>query len=66
MTAENKRKSKFLYGIFVQVLSGRALNLLKLTPMNNGFEAWRRLVKEYEPDTPLHYAAMLRALMKPS
>eukprot|EP00972_Heterocapsa_arctica_P063461 9364099-Heterocapsa_arctica.AAC.1 len=60
MTVENKRKSKFLYGISVQVLSGRALNLLKLTLLNNGFESWRRLVKEYEPDTPLRYAAMLR------
>eukprot|EP00972_Heterocapsa_arctica_P082059 12094655-Heterocapsa_arctica.AAC.1 len=51
--------------MFVQVLRGRALTLLRIVPKSNEFEAWRMLVREYEPETPLRYAAMLRALMKP-
>eukprot|EP00972_Heterocapsa_arctica_P048199 7107287-Heterocapsa_arctica.AAC.1 len=44
-----RQKSKLLYGILVQVLSGRALTILKISPPGNGFETWRRLVAEYQP-----------------
>eukprot|EP00972_Heterocapsa_arctica_P037628 5538367-Heterocapsa_arctica.AAC.1 len=53
MKPEVRRKSKFLYSLFIQVLGGRALTLLRLVPKSNGFEAWRMLVREYEPETPL-------------
>eukprot|EP00972_Heterocapsa_arctica_P009223 1359857-Heterocapsa_arctica.AAC.1 len=62
---ESQQNSRLLYGILVQVLNGRALSILKLVPPGGGFEAWRRLVAEYEPETPLRHAAMLRALVKP-
>eukprot|EP00972_Heterocapsa_arctica_P003512 522453-Heterocapsa_arctica.AAC.1 len=45
MMPEVKRKSKFLYSVFIQVLGGRALTLLRLVPKSNGFEPWRMLVQ---------------------
>eukprot|EP00972_Heterocapsa_arctica_P079488 11714786-Heterocapsa_arctica.AAC.1 len=65
MREDVRQKARFLYSVFVQVLSGRALNVLRLVPRYNGFEAWRQLVREYEPDSPLRHAAMLRSLMQP-
>eukprot|EP00972_Heterocapsa_arctica_P113847 16439430-Heterocapsa_arctica.AAC.1 len=53
MPEVKRKKSKFVYSLFIQVLGGRALTLLRLVPKSNGFEAWRMLVREYEPETPL-------------
>ena len=60
-----QQRARFLYSMFVQILSGRALGVLRLVQQHNGFEAWRQLVLEYEPDSPIRVAAMLRALMSP-
>eukprot|EP00972_Heterocapsa_arctica_P046529 6866582-Heterocapsa_arctica.AAC.1 len=54
-----QQRARFLYSMFVQILSGRALNVLRLVQQHNGFEAYRQLVREYEPDSPLRVAAML-------
>eukprot|EP00972_Heterocapsa_arctica_P115025 16445648-Heterocapsa_arctica.AAC.1 len=65
MTEPTRQRARFLYSMFIQVLSGRAMSVLRLVPRYNGFEAWRQLVREYEPDSPLRLAAMLRSLMAP-
>eukprot|EP00972_Heterocapsa_arctica_P028137 4140001-Heterocapsa_arctica.AAC.1 len=49
MSPTLKQKSRLLYGTLIQVLSGRALTILKISPPGNGFECWRRLVAEYQP-----------------
>eukprot|EP00972_Heterocapsa_arctica_P009696 1427992-Heterocapsa_arctica.AAC.1 len=53
MASTLKQKSRLLYGILIQILSGRALTILKTSPSGNGFGTWRRLVAEYQPVTPL-------------
>eukprot|EP00969_Alexandrium_andersonii_P004619 198711-Alexandrium_andersonii.AAC.1 len=44
---------------------GRAASLVQLAGRNNGLEAWRRLVQDYEPDVGGRHAAVLRAVLNP-
>ena len=56
MTALPTRKQEFsktLFFLLVQLLEGRALAILKMIKDQNGMEAWRQLVKFYEPTAPL-------------
>lgn len=59
------QRTKLLYGILVQVCSGRALSLLCLVGKRNGLEGRRILVNGYEPATSSRSTAMLSALLTP-
>ncbi len=65
-----RAQSRLVFSILAQVLQGRALNLLKLSsPLlsrPHGFEAWRCLVREYEPRLGARSVAQLSALLAPS
>ncbi|CAE8582737.1 unnamed protein product [Polarella glacialis] len=58
-------KSRFVHAIPVQLCSGKALSLVKLTPKTNGFDAWSALVHEYEPELVSRYCALLAAILTP-
>eukprot|EP00972_Heterocapsa_arctica_P029847 4398608-Heterocapsa_arctica.AAC.1 len=65
MSAEHLAKARLLYGILVQVCSGRALSLLRLNTESNGLECWRQLHVEFEPATATRTTAMLSSLLMP-
>ncbi|CAE8640336.1 unnamed protein product [Polarella glacialis] len=64
-TEEDYAKSRFVHAILVQLCSGKALSLVKLTPKTNGFDAWSALVHEYEPELVSRYCALLAAILTP-
>ena len=46
-----KVKSLRLFGVLASYLRGRALKLIKHTPEENGYEAWRLLLRDMQPST---------------
>lgn len=66
LTPDECQKSALLYNILVQVMTGSALATIQLVEHANGFECWRRLLREFEPKEPARVAAMLAALTCPS
>ncbi len=40
-----------LYNVLVQMMSGRALMIVKKTERGNGLMSWRKLKQEYEDST---------------
>ncbi|CAE8679812.1 unnamed protein product [Polarella glacialis] len=64
-TEEDHAKSRFVHAMLVQLCSGKALSLVKLTPKINGFDAWSALVHEYEPELVSRYCALLAAILTP-
>ena len=61
-----RARGRLLYTILTQCCSGKALSMLKLVDMGNGFEAWRRLTQEYEPNEPARHVTVLTGLLAPS
>ena len=49
LNKDSAQRAKLLYGILVQVCSGRALGVIRTVRESNGLEAWRALCAEYEP-----------------
>ena len=65
--ADKQVVAKQLYHMLVMLCNkGRAVNILMSTERHNGFEAWRRLVHEFEPQLPGRWATMLSALIAPA
>ena len=65
ITESARGKSKLWYGVLLQVCRGRALSLVRSLSRRCGLLAWRRLVREYEPDSPVRHTAMLSSLLSP-
>ena len=62
-----KMLAKQLYHMLVMLCTrGRAATIIQSTERHNGFEAWRKLKAEYEPQLPGRWAAMLSALIAPT
>ena len=62
--AENAHSS-LIYDVLVQYVGGRAMSVLRAVKGANGAEAWRQIVREYEPKDASRYAAMLCGVMQP-
>ena len=62
---ESQVQAKLLFNILVQLMGGRALAVVRACERNHGFEAWRALVREYEPNLVSRRTAMLTALLTP-
>ena len=58
--------ARFLYGILIQVCTGKALSILRLCEDKNGLLAWLKLCEEYEPRIAMRNNAMLASLMQPN
>ena len=54
-----------LYSLLVALVSGRALGIVRQVPEGHGLEAWRCLVRDYEPAVATRYCAVLAALLNP-
>jgi hypothetical protein len=65
LSGEMMVKSKLIYSIIIQSVSGRALGLTRLVQIGSGFEAWHSLVKEYEPFSQQRKLAMLLGILNP-
>lgn len=65
MSEAAMQKSKMLFAILAQVLTGKALALLRLIQGHNGFEGWRIIVKEFQPDSNLRTSRMLSGALNP-
>ena len=63
---ENNVVSRALYHLLVTVVSGPALSLVKLTQRGWGFEALRRLYREYRTGLHEDHATMLAAILTPT
>ena len=65
--ADQATLSKQLYHMLVMLCSqGRAVTIMMNVERHNGYEAWRRLKQEYEPNLPGRWATMLSSLISPS
>eukprot|EP00971_Amphidinium_carterae_P307119 6103587-Amphidinium_carterae.1 len=54
-----RQRSSTLYYLLAMLLEGRAQTMLTNTPTGQGYELWRRLVREYEPRTGSRSASLL-------
>ena len=54
-----------LYGLFSQVLQGKAASICMRVQRGNGLEVWRQVVKEYEPNLAGRHTAVLMSLLNP-
>ena len=62
---EVRRRSAVLYSILVQTCTNKALSIVRLVRQGNGFEAWRRMCREFAPRTATRHAAMLTGVLTP-
>ena len=65
-TPEVQELGRVIYNVLAQVLGGRALALIKNVPRGSGLEAWRRLAREYEPQSGARWSAMLSSVLAPA
>ena len=65
LSAEEATRSRLLYNLLVQICSGRASALLRLTQRGNGHLAWRKLCEEYEPSVSTRHLSMLVGVLTP-
>ena len=61
---ETLRRVKMLYAILAGLLEARDLTALRLVPNRNGYEAWRLLVKQYEPKSEARHLVLLQKVME--
>ena len=64
LTAEQRRRGAFLYGLLASLLKNRPLLLLKGVQRGNGFEAVRQLFKTCQPSSRNRALGLLHLLMK--
>ena len=60
-----QKQAQLLQNILIHVCSGRAFGIVRGAPPGNGFEAWRQLVKEFEPALTSRKTALLNAILNP-
>ena len=61
-----RKQAKCLYYMLIQCVKGKALRIVDMTEPQNGFLAWKRIVKEYRPQTGGRHNAMLIGLISPN
>ncbi len=57
--------NRFVYGVLVQLCSGKALVTIRLVAARDGLRAWKRLVTTYEPAMAMRWNAMLSGIQNP-
>lgn len=66
LSAEAQYKARVLFAILVQQVTGKALSIAKLVDSENGFEAWRRICSEYDPESNVRSSKMLVSILRPN
>ena len=64
LTADQKRRGTFLYGLLASLLRNRPLLMLKGVDRGNGFEAVRQLFKTCQPSSRNRALGLLHILMR--
>eukprot|EP00971_Amphidinium_carterae_P164138 3253996-Amphidinium_carterae.1 len=62
---EQALESKNLHYMLVQLCRGKALTLLRSTQHHNGYLAWQRLVRQYQPHIATRTVGLLHAILNP-
>ena len=57
-----KKFNTLLYNILITMLKGEAFNIVSSVHDGCGLEAWRLLMKRYEPRTPATKRALLKTI----
>ena len=57
--------NRFVYGMLVQLCSGKALVTIHLVAAGDGLQAWKKLVTTYEPAMAMRWNAMLSGILNP-
>ena len=65
MDPETRSFSEVVYNVLVQVVKGKALGIVRMTPRLNGLEAWRKLHMEYESSSGTRLNALLGGILNP-
>ena len=62
---EAEETGRVIYNVLAQVCHGRALAIIKQPMKGHGLECWRRLCREYEPDSSARFTSMLGGILEP-
>jgi len=65
MSSEHQHLSETLYYVLAMVLKGRALRMLMSVGQGEGIEAWRVLVRHYEPEAGGRLLGFLASVLNP-
>ena len=57
--------SRLIYGMLVQLCSGKAPVTIRLVTAGEGLKAWKKLVATYEPAIAIRWNAMLSGILNP-
>ena len=63
---DDRKSSKTLYYLLVNLVRGKALTILRATERLNGALAWRKIRQEYQPEVGGRHNAMLVGVLQPS
>ena len=66
LTEEQQRGARVVYYVLSQLLIKAPLQVLMSVEEGNGYEAWRMLKRDYEPDSGSRHIAMLSSILRPS
>ncbi len=61
-----QRRSRTLYYMLVLQVKGKALEICRSVVAGHGYDAWRRLRQEYEPDAAGRHMGMLMSIITPN
>ena len=66
LEVEYPLRSKFLFNVLIGLCRGRALGIVRDGAPQCGFEAWARLLQEYEPNLASRRMSVLTAVLSPT
>ena len=66
LNATKQGRSRMVFYVLSQLLNKAPLQVLMGIGDNNGYEAWRSLKRDYEPDSGSRHVAMLSNILRPS
>lgn len=58
-------RSRTLFAILVSCTEGKALRIVRGVQNRSGYEGWRRLTVEYQPNTRSRSLAMMQSILRP-
>ena len=61
-----KKRGRALYAMLASLTQGRALRIVQGVKGRNGYEAWRLLVREFEPKKASRKLGLLTNILKPA
>ena len=66
LTQARQARSRVVFYVLSQLLHKAPLQVLMSISENNGYEAWRVLKRDYEPDSGSRHVAMLSNILRPT